>query len=67
MKKIAPTPDMTVYEVMNLWPATIRVFMNFRMGCVGCPIVTFHSVEEASQEHKINLAAFLGALQAEVA
>jgi hybrid cluster-associated redox disulfide protein len=64
MKKIAPTLDMTVDQVMNRWPASIRVFINFKMSCVGCPIATFHSVDEASREHKIDPAAFLGALQA---
>jgi hybrid cluster-associated redox disulfide protein len=42
MKKSMPTPDMTVDQVMNRWPDSIRVFMDFRMGCVGCPIATFH-------------------------
>ena len=64
MKKIVLTSDMTVDLVMNCWPASIRVFMDYKMGCVGCPIGTFHSVEEASREHKVDLAAFLGALQA---
>ena len=64
MKKIVLTSDMTVDQVMNRWPASIRVFMDYKMGCVGCPIGTFHSVEEASREHKVDLAAFLGALQA---
>ncbi|WP_424164190.1 hypothetical protein [Bradyrhizobium sp.] len=26
---------------MTAWPATIRVFLDFRMGCVGCPISGF--------------------------
>jgi hybrid cluster-associated redox disulfide protein len=64
MKKRMPTPDMTVDQVMNRWPASIRVFMNFKMGCVGCPIAAFHSVEEASREHNIDGSAFLDALQA---
>jgi hybrid cluster-associated redox disulfide protein len=63
MKKAVPTLDMTVDQVMNRWPASIRVFMNFRMSCVGCPIASFHSVDEASREHKIDAAAVLGALQ----
>ena len=63
MKKAVPTLDMTVDQVMNRWPASIRVFMNFKMSCVGCPIATFHSVDEASREHKIDAAAVLGALQ----
>jgi hybrid cluster-associated redox disulfide protein len=64
MKNNMPTPDMTVDQVMNRWPASIRVFMDFGMGCVGCPIATFHSVDEASHEHKIDGGAFLAALQA---
>ena len=66
MKKNVPTPDMTVDQVMNRWPASIRVFMDFRMGCVGCPIASFHSVDEASREHKIDPVAFLLALRAGV-
>ncbi len=42
----------------------MRVFLDFKMGCVGCPIAAFHSVEDASHEHKIDPAAFLAALQA---
>jgi hybrid cluster-associated redox disulfide protein len=49
--------------VMNRWPASIRVFMDFRLNCVGCPIATFHSVDEACREHKVDGGAFLGALQ----
>ena len=59
MNKNMPTSDMTVDQVMNRWPASIRVFMDFRMGCVGCPIATFHSVDEASREHKIDPGALL--------
>lgn len=66
MSKNMPTPDMTVDQVMNRWPASIRVFMDFRMGCVGCPIASFHSVDEASREHRIDGAAFLLALRAGV-
>lgn len=57
------TADMTVDQVMNRWPATVRVFVDFKLGCVGCPIATFHSVEEASREHEIDGVAFLMALQ----
>jgi len=64
MKKCMPTPDMTVEQVMNRWPASIRVFMDFRLGCVGCPIAAFHSVEEAGREHAIDGGALLAALQA---
>ena len=57
-------PDCLVDEVMRRWPATIRVFLDHRMGCVGCPIGTFHSVADACREHGIDEAEFLIALNA---
>jgi len=63
MRKSALTLDMTVDQVMNRWPASVRVFLDFRMRCVGCPIAAFHSVEEASREHEIDGHAFLSSLR----
>jgi hybrid cluster-associated redox disulfide protein len=47
---------------MNGWPATIRVFLDFRMGCVGCPIACFHTVDVACSDHHVDRDAFLKAL-----
>ena len=64
MKKIAlPTTDLTVDEVMQRWPSTIHIFLDFSMGCVGCPIATFHSIDDACREHSIDLEKFLERLQ----
>src|SRR5262245_13649048 len=49
-------------DVMRRWPATIRVFLDFRMGCVGCPIASFHDIGDACREHGTDQAAFLAAL-----
>lgn len=54
--------DTLVDEVMNACPATIRVFLDFKMGCVGCPIACFHTVEDACCEHGVDRVAFLEAL-----
>ena len=56
--------DDIVGEVMDARPATIRVFLDFRMGCVGCPIATFHSVDDACKEHGVDRDEFLAALRA---
>lgn len=53
-----------VGDVMNACPATIRIFLDFRMGCVGCPIAAFHNVDDACSEHGVDRDAFLGALGA---
>jgi len=64
MKKDAvPTADLMVADVMRRWPSTIRVFLEFRMRCVGCPIATFHSVDEACDEHSVDAPAFLSKLR----
>ncbi|MGD0335220.1 MAG: DUF1858 domain-containing protein [Xanthobacteraceae bacterium] len=53
-----------VDDVMRRWPATIRTFLDFKMNCVGCPIATFHSVEDACREHAVSCDRLLTALQA---
>jgi hybrid cluster-associated redox disulfide protein len=58
----APTADMMVDNVMRRWPPTIRVFLDFRMLCVGCPIGAFHSIEEACGEHGIDASIFVSKL-----
>ncbi len=59
--------DDLVNDVMNDWPATIRVFLDFKMGCVGCPIACFHTVDDACSEHHVDRYAFLKALHEVVA
>lgn len=59
--------DMTVDEVMRLWPATIRVFLDFRTNCVGCPFARFHTVLDACREHRAVPEDFLSALRATAA
>jgi hybrid cluster-associated redox disulfide protein len=60
-------PNQTVDEVMRRWPSTIRVFIRFKMHCVGCPIATFHVVTDACREHDVPLPTFLAALEEAVA
>lgn len=51
-----------VDDVMRASPQTIRVFLKFKMGCVGCPIASFHTIEDACREHGVEPAGFLQAL-----
>src|SRR5262245_61608490 len=50
--------DTTVDHVMSTWPATIPIFLQARMACVGCPVRRFHSIEEACWEHGITINSF---------
>ncbi|MCC6718213.1 MAG: DUF1858 domain-containing protein [Acetobacteraceae bacterium] len=57
------TPDLTVNAIMCAWPATLRVFLRHRMGCVGCPIAPFHTVVDAAREYHIDLDMLLAELR----
>jgi hybrid cluster-associated redox disulfide protein len=53
-----------VDDVMRHKPSTIRVFLDFKMRCVGCPIACFHTVDDACREHGVDRERFLNALGA---
>ena len=55
--------DLSVSEIMKRWPAAMRLFIDRRLLCVGCPIACFHSIDEACRAHGIATEAFLLALQ----
>jgi hybrid cluster-associated redox disulfide protein len=52
-----------VDDIMRRWPGTIRVFLDYRMHCVGCPIACFHTVDDACREHGVDNAQFLADLR----
>jgi hybrid cluster-associated redox disulfide protein len=56
--------DSLVDEIMREYPETIRVFLDYRMNCVGCPIGTLHTVNDSCREHGVDAGEFLGALRA---
>ena len=55
--------DSVVDDVMRASPSTIRVFLDFHMNCVGCPIGPFHTISDSCEAHGIEIEAFLSALQ----
>ena len=57
-------PDTPLDEIMRAWPATMRVFLRHRMGCMGCPVATFHTVADAAWEFHIDSAILLAELRA---
>ena len=59
---MAFSPFDLVDEVMSRRPETIRIVRAFKKRCVGCPIGTFHTVDDACREHGIDRDKFLKAL-----
>jgi hybrid cluster-associated redox disulfide protein len=42
---------MSVQAIMTRWPRTVRVFIDRRFHCVGCPIAGFHRIADTAREH----------------
>ena len=49
--------DLSVDEIMDRWPATIRVFIRHDMLCIGCAIGSFHTLGEACKAHNLEESA----------
>ena len=56
--------DELVDDVMTEHPATIAVFLRWRLHCVGCPVGRIHTVSDACLEHDVDIEAFLAELRA---
>jgi hybrid cluster-associated redox disulfide protein len=53
---------MLVCEVLAEWPATARVFIERRMGCVGCEFAAFETVTEAAAAYGIDCSDLASSL-----
>ena len=43
--------DLTLDEIMTRWPQVLRVFIDWHLHCVGCPIAGFHKLTDSAVEH----------------
>ncbi|MBQ6297962.1 MAG: DUF1858 domain-containing protein [Selenomonadaceae bacterium] len=48
------TKDMNIIEVVQNYPDTAMVFMYAGMGCFGCHVAQFESIEEGALVHGID-------------
>lgn len=59
--------ELAVIDIMLGWPETVRVFIDWQMKCVGCPIAAFHTLADAAAEHGYVLADVETAMQEAIA
>lgn len=43
--------SMSLQAIMTTWPATLRVFIDWRLYCIGCPIAGYHRMADAAYLH----------------
>lgn len=51
--------DMTIYEVLKLDSGVAPVFYGFGMHCLGCPISSGETLEQAASAHGIQVDVLL--------
>lgn len=49
------TKEMTVGQVLRLYPQTVQIFLELGMHCLGCPSSTMESIEGAALTHGRNV------------
>lgn len=59
MEKPKIIKEMTIGEVIQKYPKTAFVFLDYNLHCVGCPMAAPETIEEAAMLHGINLKKFL--------
>ncbi|MCO5222566.1 MAG: DUF1858 domain-containing protein [Thermomicrobiales bacterium] len=60
-------PDTVIDWTVTEHPATIPVFLRWRMQCVGCPLARFESLADACRIYQRPVNQFLAELRAAVA
>jgi len=53
----------TVEELMKQCPEVIAVFIQRKLGCVGCPTEAFHTLEDVAHVNGLELNSLLADLE----
>lgn len=53
------TKNMTIAQVVEKYPKSVFVFIDYGLHCVGCSMAQNETIEEASNLHRIDLEKFL--------
>lgn len=51
--------NMTVFDLLNIFPQVIPVFIRHRMSCVGCSMSSFETLQDAAKIYGISPEGFL--------
>ncbi len=58
------TKDMSLADIVDQWPVTVGIFKQYGMGCLGCAIAHFETLEQGVMAHQIDLDSILCDLNA---
>ena len=47
------TKEMMLGDVVQKYPETIEVFMNYGLHCIGCHVAAFENIEQGAMAHGV--------------
>ena len=53
------TKDMGLMDVIKKYPQTVEVFQKHGLGCIGCALANFETVEQGAMGHGMDLEGLL--------
>ncbi len=56
--------EVSLSDLFARWPATIPIFNQYQMSCVGCLMAPFDTLQEAITNYQLNTAQFIAELEA---
>ncbi len=60
------TKDMSIQEVIQTHPQSVPVFVRHGLGCLGCAIAQFETIEQGAVAHGIDVSTLIDDLNAAV-
>lgn len=60
------TGDMTIAQVIEKYPATVKILMSLGIHCLGCPSATAETIREAAMVHGEDPDEFVEKLNAAI-
>jgi hybrid cluster-associated redox disulfide protein len=58
-KELKITKEMVIEDIIQKYPKTTFVFLDYGLHCIGCPLAQDETIEEAVKVHQINLQKLL--------
>ena len=53
------TKEMGLMDVIKKYPQTVQVFQKHGLGCIGCALANFETVEQGAMSHGMELDPLL--------
>ncbi|MHB9034327.1 MAG: DUF1858 domain-containing protein [Anaerolineae bacterium] len=60
------TKEMSIGEIVQKYPQTVRVFFAHGLMCIGCAAARFENLEQGATAHGIDIEALLKDLNATI-